>query len=117
MEKKSIGKVTVGFGSKDQREIEVVNFVRSSFKDHRLITISELEDGSIISVVENPESSGRASQAKIWLSKQSFLGLIATSYLYFMKKGEDFEGLLKDVLVKDELEYEFASIDEQEKNK
>ena len=54
-EKVSIGKVTVGFGTAEQREMGIVDFVQANFKDHRLISISQIEDGSIVTVVENPK--------------------------------------------------------------
>ena len=111
MENKSIGKVTVGYGTKEQKEIEVACFVRASFKDHRLATISELEDGSIVGAIENPESSGRNTQAKIWLTEESFLSLVATYYVYCMKRGKDLEKLLTEIALKNDIEYEFASID------
>jgi len=82
MARRSIGKITVAAGSDKQQEIEIKDFIRCSFPDHRLISICNLEKkaGYIISV-ENPESSGRSNQ-KIWLSYESFIGFIATAVIY-----------------------------------
>jgi hypothetical protein len=91
----SKGKITVGIGSA-QREIEIIDFVQCKFKDNRLISVAGLEDGSMFLSVENVPSSGRAAQSNIWLSKESFLGVLSTSILYFGCKGEDLEKLLLD---------------------
>jgi hypothetical protein len=41
---KSKGKVTVGFRTSQQKEIEIVDFLQAKFKDNRLITVSSLEN-------------------------------------------------------------------------
>ena len=102
------GKITVGYGTPDQKELQIVDFLQAQFKDHRLISISEIEDGSIASAVENPPSTGRHSQASIWLSKESLIGLLSTAILYFNLKGEDLEDLFKQAVAKDEIEYTYS---------
>jgi len=101
----SIGKIIVGYGTAEQRELEIVDFVQAEYKDHRLISISQIEDGSFAAVVENPQSSGRNTQTTIWLSKESFLGMLSTAFLYFSAKGEDLGELMKDVVEKDDIQY------------
>ncbi len=105
----SRGKITVGIGSGEQKEIEVLDFVQSTFKDNRVITTAGLEDGSMLITVENPKSTGRASQATIWLSKESVLGILSTCFLYFGCKGEDVQSLFLDsVQNKDMLDFTYS---------
>jgi hypothetical protein len=104
----SRGKVTVGYGTVEQREMEITNFVQAGFKDHRVISISEIEDGSIVAVVENPKSTSRNTQATIWLSKESFIGMIATAFIYFSAKGEDLGNLMQSAVEKNEIDYTFS---------
>lgn len=101
----SRGKITVGFGTTEQKEMEIINFVQAKFKDHRLIGISQIEDDSLVVVVENPMSSGRNTQATIWLSKESFVGVLATAFLYFSAKGEDLGKLIQESVEKNEINY------------
>lgn len=104
----SRGKITVGYGSSEQRELEIEDFVQAEYKDHRLISISQIEDGSIVAAVENPASSGRNTQATIWLSKESFIGLLATGVLYFSAKGEDLEQLMNEAFEKEDITYAYS---------
>lgn len=88
------GYITVG--SKDEpKQINIIEFIQATFNDNRLITVAELEDGSYCLTVENPESSGRHSQNKMWLSKESFVGLLTTSMMFFEAKGENMQELIK----------------------
>jgi hypothetical protein len=104
----SYGKITVGYGTREQRELEVIDYLRASFLDNRLISISTIEDGSIVAVVENPPSTCRASQSSIWLSKESFIGIIGAAFLYFSAKNEDLGKLLKDVTINNDIQYSFS---------
>lgn len=102
------GKITVGVGTPQQTDLEMVDFVQAKFKDDRTVTVSEIEDGSLIGVVENSPLSNRASQASIWLSKESFIGLMSTAMLYFNLKGEDMQELLKQSVDGNEVKYTFS---------
>lgn len=104
----SRGKVTVGFGTAEQREMEIIDFVQAEFKDHRLISIIQIEDDSLVAVVENPKSSGRNTQASIWLSKESFIGMLSTAFIYFSAKGEDLGELMKSAVENNEIDYTFS---------
>jgi len=107
------GKVTVGKGSFDQREIDVVEFVRSRYKGNRVISIAKLEDETLVMGVENPPSTGRAAQATIWLSQESVIGVISTAIIYFSAKGLDFQKLLSDSLDRDDIDIEYSDNMEQ----
>lgn len=104
----SRGKVTVGFGTAEQKEMEIIDFVQAEFRDHRLISISEIEDGSLVTVVENPKSTGRNTQATIWLSKESFIGMLSTAFIYFSAKGEDLGKLMQTAVENNQIDYTFS---------
>lgn len=96
MEQSPYGNITVGHGTSFQKEIGITEYIQAHYKDNRLISISGLEDGSILAAVENPMSTGRNTQSTIWLSKESFIGMLGTAMLYFSAKGEDMAELMKD---------------------
>ena len=54
-EKKSIGTVTLGCWNSEQREVEIENFMRCEFKDHRLISVVKTEEDAYLFCVENPD--------------------------------------------------------------
>jgi hypothetical protein len=114
------GKATVGYGTSEQREMEILDFFQSEYKDHRLITFCQLEDGSFVATIENPTSTGRSPQSNIWLSKESMIGLIATGLLYFESRGEKVSELLQQSVEKGMINYTFSDNLKQiaiEKNK
>lgn len=98
------GKITVGFGSDEQRELKVIDYVRAVYKDNRIVSISEIEDGSMIGIVQ----SDRAEQAQIWLSKESYIALLATSFLYFQCKREDLLKMIEQSIDSKDLRYYFS---------
>lgn len=110
MEKENkYGTVTVGYGSHVEKEIPILDFVQSQYKDHRLITTAKLEDGSYLISVENPESSGRNTKNTMRLSEESYIGLVSNAFLYFSAKGESMEELMKESIdKKNEIEYSFS---------
>jgi hypothetical protein len=95
----STSRGTVVVDSKGKREeLEVVDFLKASYRDNRLITVAGVEDGSFVLLVENPPSSGRSNDNKMWLSEESLLGVAQTILLYLGAKGEDLHALaLKSV--------------------
>lgn len=103
------GKITVGIGTKDQRELEIVDYVQAHFKDNRIISVSQIEDGSFVGTVENPPSTGRNTQSSIWLSRESFIRLLSTAMLYFNVKGEDMQKLLEESIENNEIDYTFSN--------
>jgi len=108
IEEKKYGVATVGVGTSEKREIPIEEYVKSLYKDNRLVSIVKLEDGSFILSIENPGSSGRATQTSMWLSRESFISLISTSFLYFGCAGENFGELLQECVTKDCLDYDFS---------
>lgn len=103
---KSRGKVTVGYGTNLQNEIEIIDFVRCDFKDYRLISVATLENeqGYIISV-ENPTTTDRCPIQTMWLSRESFAGLIGAAFMFWSAKGEDMLTLMKDCTIKNKIKY------------
>lgn len=106
--KSKYGKVIAGYGTTEQKELDITEFVRANYADNRVISICAIEGGSYICSVENPESTGRNPQSKMWLSKESLIGLLSTAALYFTMKGENTESLLKDAVGADHIDYVFS---------
>jgi hypothetical protein len=105
----SRGKVTVGYGTAQQREIEIVDFVQARFTDNRVISICQVDDNaSMVATVENPASTGRAPAQSIWLSQESFVGLMVTAMMYLAAKGEPLSDILKAAAKNDEIDYTFS---------
>ena len=102
------GKITVGYRTSEQKELQVIDFLQAKFKDNRVISISQIEDGTFIGAVENPPSTGRNTQATIWLSKESLIGLLSTAMLYFNIKGEDLHSLLEQSVSSEDIDYSFS---------
>lgn len=106
---KGIGHATLGYGTDKQREVPFDNYMQFEFADHRLITISELEKNQgFIAVVENPESTGRSAQEKMFLSEISLKGLVCSAMMYFASKGVNWEEEVKTLLDKDMVDYRFG---------
>lgn len=106
--KMNYGKVTVGIGTEYQKDIQITDFIQTSLKDDREITVAELEDGSYTLSVENNPSTGRSNQNMMWLTKESFIGLISTAILYLNLKGEDMNQMLKQAIENDKVNYIFS---------
>lgn len=105
-------KLTVGYGTKEEREIEIINGVQAEFIDKRCITVAKLEDDSFFVSVENYKSSGRNVQDSMWLSKESFLAMLSTCAFYLEKEGCD---IYKEILeMQKGKEVEFAHFNESE---
>jgi len=85
--KDKLGSITVGYGTKDCREVEVKNYMQFEFADSRAISISELvNDEGYVLCVENLKSTGRADQSIMWLSEISFKALVASSQFYLASR-------------------------------
>lgn len=106
--KMNYGKITVGLGTENQRDIQITDFVQTFLKDDRKITVAELEDNSYTLSVENNPSGERSSQNMMWLTKESFIGLISTAVLYLNLKCEDMDEMLKQTIENDKVNYIFS---------
>ncbi len=107
---KSYGKVTVGYGSMQQKEIDVIEFLQAEYKDRRLVSISVLNDDlkSIVATVENPLSTGRNPQSSIWLSPESMFALLSTYFLFLTMRGIDVESMVKQSISKDAVDFSYS---------
>lgn len=103
---KEIGKATI-FDSFQQKDLEIVSVVQSTFKDNRLVTVAKLEDNSYCLSVENPQSSGRAMVSTMRLTEDSFIGLLATSFMYFEHNKEDLTEKVQTLINNDIVQYRF----------
>lgn len=100
------GEITVGVGSAVSEKIAIKDYVQTIHKDNRVISVSELvDDRGYILVVENPPSTGRSNQQQMWLSKESFIGIVTTSMMYLEMAGEDLINLAEQSVTGDTLSY------------
>lgn len=93
----SYGKVTVGFGSPEQHDIEVADFVKCVFAGDRFIHVSKLVDGTYCLSVENLPSSGRAPHQSMRLGEESFTALMFACAMYLEVKEMDVTKLMQDL--------------------
>ena len=107
-DKKSYGQLTVGFGTRLERKLDIVDFVQANYKDNRLVHVSMTEEDAIVVTVENPPSTGRAPQSSIYLSKESLLAALSTVFIYFSCKGEDLPSLLKEITTNEMIDYGYS---------
>lgn len=105
--KTEYGTITVATGTAQQRELKIINTVQAQFKDHRLVTVAEIEDGSYLVSVENPESTGRSSQ-KMWVSKESLIAAFGALTIYSNCKGWDLIEEYKACCVANNIGYHFS---------
>ena len=94
----SHGKLTVGFGTPQQREIEVKDYIAFSAADDRKVSIAELVDdqGYIVSV-ENYPSSGRNTANTMWLSKESLQAVGFAFHMFNAAKGWEPDQVIEEV--------------------
>ena len=107
METKSNGKITVAFGTAQQHQLEIEEYVRSKFKDNRVFSVLKIEDGSFVVSVENSPETDRSTQ-QMWLSKESLVGIAGAIMLYFKVKGESVDELIRDSADGGEVPYTFS---------
>lgn len=112
-EKKSIGTVTLGCGSSEQREVEIEDLLRCEFKDHRLVSVVKTEEDGFLFCVENPASTGRNTEQKMYLTEGSAVSLFSTYMLYLTHHGVDMQQLFDKYRQSgDILKYEFNQREE-----
>lgn len=99
------GNITVGYGKVDQHELKIIDYVRSLYINERFASCVKLEDGSYCISIENITSTGRNPQNAMWLSEESFVGLLANCLLYLQIKNLDVTELLKKAVKNGSIEY------------
>lgn len=108
MEKEdSRGLVTV-LENGEKKELQIVDFIQARYKDNRLITLSTLEDETIIIVVENPLSSGRANQVMMRLTKESYIGVLNTMMMFGTVKNFDYRSEMEKTVNEDLVHYSYS---------
>lgn len=91
------GHATVGAGTSTPKELKIIDFLQATFKNNRLASVTELEDGAFGLAIENPPSSGRSNQTML-LSKESLLAVVSVTMLFLKLKGLDFDVELEKAL-------------------
>lgn len=109
------GTAVVGLGSESPREVKIINVVQATYKDHRLVTVSEgdNEEGYFIAV-ENPSTSGRANLNSMWLTKESFIACLSSMIAFCNMRGISIEGEFKKICVNNEITYNHNGDDMKE---
>lgn len=107
-EEKSYGKITVGTGTTIQKDLQVLDMVQAQFTDNRLITCAGIEGNTFLLAVENPESTGRATSMKMWVSRESFFALITTALMYLNAKRLDAKDELQKCVRSGDINYCFS---------
>ena len=111
-ESKNIGEITLGYGSDSARKVVITDMVRCEFADHRLVTGAHTDEDAYLLSVENPQSTGRASQTNMYLTEGSAAALFYTYILYLEHNGIDVNELFKKYILDDqEIKYEFSPKD------
>lgn len=111
-ESKNIGEITLGYGSDSARKVVITDMVRCEFADHRLVTVAHTDEDAYLLSVENPQSTGRASQTNMYLTEGSAAALFYTCILYLEHNGIDVNELFKKYILDDqEIKYEFSPKD------
>ena len=108
-----IGTLSLGpEGQAPAKVLELTDIVRAAYRDHRLCTVARAEDNTFLLSVENPQSTGRATNSQMYLSEESMLALVSCVFLFYQHNGIDISGKLQEVAdsaSNGNLEYEFAS--------
>lgn len=111
-ESKDIGEITLGFDNESARKVVITDMVRCEFEYHRLVTVAYTDEDAYLLSVENPQSSGRATQSNMYLTEGSAVALLYTYILYLEHNGIDVNELFKKYILDDkEIKYEFSSKD------
>lgn len=92
----------------EKKQLDIVDFIQSSFVGGRTITVAKLEDGTFGLTVENTPSSGRALQSAMRLTEESLLGLFASCLLYFQHNNIDLSQKLQDLINNDAINYSYS---------
>lgn len=98
-ENPTYGGVVITGENGEKKTLKVVDFLRMEFADHRLISVSRLEDGeSYLLTIENPASTGRATQTNLLLTMESYISLLTTALIFFEATGVNVEELLRKAI-------------------
>jgi hypothetical protein len=101
----SYGKITIGYGTTEQKDLSVIDFVKCLFPGDRVVHVAMIEDGSFSVTIENLQSSGRSPQQTMRLSKESLVAIHTGIQMYFGVKGEDPVKLLTEFMQGNPIEY------------
>lgn len=76
------GKIEVGVGTDQQREINIVEYIDTKDSaDGRSVSVLKLEGSEYAIHLENPPESGRSTQS-IWMSEKTFKMLLIALMAY-----------------------------------
>ena len=87
------------------QKLQVTDYLQADYVDNRVISVSTIEDGSVLLVVENPASTGRNTTNQMWLSEESAFGLLNAMHMYYLAKGVNMEEAVKACVNDDKINY------------
>lgn len=98
----------MGYGTREEHEIPIEEFIQAEFLDHRVVSVQRLSDDSYVIAVENLPSSGRAGQQTMRLSKESMTAVVTTILMFLQMKGERIDDLLREAVSGNNIQYRFS---------
>lgn len=90
------------------KTLQVKDFVRAAFKDHRLCSVVRTNENDFVLVVENPASSGRAQQTAMYLSEESLAAIMTCVFLFYEHNGIDITTKFAEVTEGKDIVYDFS---------
>lgn len=92
------GKVIAGAGTDEEKTMDITGYVMMEYKDKRVVKTLSISDGTYYVSVENPIESGRLPITEMRLSKESFIGILATSLSLLAGEGVDMDEELRKAI-------------------
>lgn len=87
---KTYGKVTLAKGHPEERKVNIAALMQLDFEDGRKCIVAELaENNGYLLEVKNPSDSDRLPSTAMWLTKESFIGLVTTASLFMSSVFDD----------------------------
>ena len=93
-EAKTYGKATVGKGTADERELDVITLVQLFFANQREIHVAKMEkeQGFILSVISKEQ--GNESQQTMFLTANTLANLANAVFLFFNSEGANMSEII-----------------------
>ncbi|WP_216726121.1 hypothetical protein [Hymenobacter siberiensis] len=86
-------------------KLQIIDYLQADYVDNRVISVSTIENGSVLLAVENPASTGRNTRNQMWLSAESAFGLLNAMHMYYLAKGVNMEDAVRACAKSDQVTY------------
>lgn len=109
---KTIGVIRLGVGTNEERVVQLTDIVLCRFKDDKVCSVAKCEEGNYFLQIENPPDSGKAPEAKIYLSEGSLYALLFTVHSLLFQENADYEEKFKEYCItEDSTQFDYFSGD------